>query len=180
MKIFADNKVFLRSKFRVIVNKPAVVLYVDGEKYVAKCHPQDTFDPLVGLMMCCTKAFGMNYHRLKELLDNAVVYETEEVAEDVSIEEKMEEVEQPAPVSTEVKEKLFILKSSKGRSKGKYVTDFDEDTLKVKYHAEIPYTFANKRRATAFCKKYNLEDSVSIEEILLTNLEETISEEQGE
>ena len=160
-----------KPNYKVIVSNPAVILYMDGKKYVAKCHPEDTFNPLIGLMMCFTKACGMNYHRLSRLLTEATVYnavtETQAVSPETFISETPIE-----PTS----EALFIIKSIKGRSKDKYVTDYDEKDLKVKY-GEVPFTFATEKRALAFCEKYALEDKVIIEEISVSEIEECVQED---
>jgi hypothetical protein len=161
----------IKPNYKVIVSDPAVILYVDGKKYVAKCHPEDTFNPLIGLMMCFTKACGMNYHRLSKLLAEATVYNTT-VETPVASPETIVSETPIEPTS----EALFIIKSIKGRSKDKYVTDYDAKDLKVKY-GEVPFTFATEKRALAFCEKYALEDKVIIEEISISEVEECVQED---
>ncbi|MBP3708317.1 MAG: hypothetical protein J6J36_06895 [Clostridia bacterium] len=175
---------------QVIISDPAVVLYIHGKKFVAKCHPEDKFNEQVGLMMCFAKAFGVNFHKIQELLKTAIRYPrvSPDVPEEFETTEKIAYVGiTDRPVRTEMEEcaieslydaddaqekheKLYVIKSIKGRSKGKYVTDYCYDNLKVKY-GEVPFTFATKRRANCFIKKFGLENITSLELIDIAELE---------
>ena len=186
-----------KDNIQVIISEPAVVLYVNGQKYVAKCHPDDTFDEQTGLMMCFAKAYGVNFHKIQELLKTAVRYPKVEADEPEEFETKEKMVyigtkERVAYVGiaergkTEIEqcaieslydaedaqmssERLYVIKSTKGRTKGKYVTDYCYDNLKVKY-GEVPCTFATKRRVNCFIKKFNLAN-VSLELVDVSEIE---------
>lgn len=46
---------------RVIFNDPAtVILWSDGTKTVSKCHADDEYDPLFGIMACVVRKLGLN------------------------------------------------------------------------------------------------------------------------
>lgn len=62
------------SKYKVIFNDPATILFVDGEKYVTKAY-MDEFNPEVGLAFCLLKSFGISYLDLKRMIKNATVQE---------------------------------------------------------------------------------------------------------
>lgn len=66
---FKDNKSLLYNK--IIFNPPATILFKDGKKYVAKCHPDDEFDEMIGLQVALLKSFSIKYKDLQELLKNA-------------------------------------------------------------------------------------------------------------
>lgn len=57
-------------KYKVIFNKPATILFVDGKKYVSKAHNEE-FDEEKGLLMCLAKANGITHLDLKKLIKNA-------------------------------------------------------------------------------------------------------------
>lgn len=59
---------------RIIFNKPATILYADGERYVTKAH-QEEFDAEKGLALALLKAFGISYLDLQRLIKSATVQE---------------------------------------------------------------------------------------------------------
>lgn len=59
-----------QDEYKVIFNKPATILFVNGEKYISKAHSED-FDEEKGLLMCLAKANGISHATLKKLLKNA-------------------------------------------------------------------------------------------------------------
>ena len=59
---------------RIIFNKPATILYADGERYVTKAH-QEEFDEEKGLALALLKAFGISYLDLQRLIKSATVQE---------------------------------------------------------------------------------------------------------
>lgn len=58
---------------KVIINNPAVILMIDGKKYVSKAMPGDAFDPEKGLLMCLLKWKGSTNSDMKRLLKSAHV-----------------------------------------------------------------------------------------------------------
>lgn len=64
-----DSLTVLETPKRVIFNPPAtVVLWEDGTKTIAKCEPQETFDPEKGLMVALLKRIYGNrrFHDIME------------------------------------------------------------------------------------------------------------------
>jgi len=61
---------FIKDDYRVIFNKPATILFVNGEKFVSKAHNEE-FDEEKGLLMCLAKANGISHLELKRLLKQA-------------------------------------------------------------------------------------------------------------
>ena len=81
-------KNFLTNKYRVIVNDPAVILFVtDGihtaQKYVSKAH-NEPFDVEKGLLMCLAKANGISHLDLKRMIKNAKVQKKKQEMQDDS------------------------------------------------------------------------------------------------
>lgn len=54
-----------QDEYKVIFNKPATILFVNGEKYISKAHGED-FDEEKGLLMCLAKANGISHIMLKK------------------------------------------------------------------------------------------------------------------
>lgn len=52
---------------KVIVNGPATVLFIEGKKYVAKCHDEE-FDVTKGVLVCIAKYMGVTHSRIKAIL----------------------------------------------------------------------------------------------------------------
>lgn len=52
---------------KVIVNGPATVLFIEGKKYVAKCH-DEPFDITKGILVCIVKYSGFSYSHIKSWL----------------------------------------------------------------------------------------------------------------
>ena len=71
-------------KAKVIINEPAVILMIDGKKYVSKAMKGEPFDPEKGLLMCLFKWKGNTNSDLKRLLKNASVESPEEKNKKVS------------------------------------------------------------------------------------------------
>lgn len=68
------SSIFLKGIKKVIYNNPAtIVLWGDGTKTVIECHKEDTYDHVIGLLLCvikkCTNGHG--YSALCKLLDEA-------------------------------------------------------------------------------------------------------------
>ncbi len=64
---FDTGKHVATDEYKVIFNKPATILFVNGEKYVSKAHGE-AFDEEKGLLMCLAKANGISHTTLKKLL----------------------------------------------------------------------------------------------------------------
>lgn len=59
---------------KVVYNDPATtVIWHDGSKTTIKCHDEDSYDPVIGLLLCVIKKTvdGTGYSALCELLDDA-------------------------------------------------------------------------------------------------------------
>lgn len=54
-------------------NKNVTILFKDGKKYIAKCHPEDTYDREKGLLLCLAKAYGYSYQDIQDMLSNAEI-----------------------------------------------------------------------------------------------------------
>ena len=61
------------NNYKIIFNPPATILFKDGKKYVAKCHPHDEFDEMLGLQVALLKSFGIKYVDLQEMLKGATM-----------------------------------------------------------------------------------------------------------
>lgn len=59
---------------KIIFNKPATILYANGERYVTKAYKED-FDSEKGLAISLLKAFGISYLDLQRLIKSATVQE---------------------------------------------------------------------------------------------------------
>lgn len=76
------DKKMKTSKYEVILNDPAVILFVDNcdgtvrQKYVSKAH-NEPFDSEKGLLMCLAKANGISHLDLKRMIKNAKVQSKE-------------------------------------------------------------------------------------------------------
>ena len=68
---FIDNILGFKAKNEVIFNKPATILYKDGNKYVSKCDKEDKFSEELGLALCLLKSFGVSYSDFEKLLKGA-------------------------------------------------------------------------------------------------------------
>lgn len=83
-KLFAKGQ----DKYRVIINDPAVILFVEEwnpffgkrqeRKYVSKAHNEE-FDPEKGLLMCLAKANGISHLDLKRMLKKATTQKKSEI-----------------------------------------------------------------------------------------------------
>lgn len=94
-------KNFKTNKYRVIVNDPAVILFVtDGihtaQKYVSKAH-NEPFDVEKGLLMCLAKANGISHLDLKRMIKSAKVQKKQE---------KQEAKEEPIKWATDLENKV--------------------------------------------------------------------------
>lgn len=58
---------------KLTFNKNATILFKDGKKYIAKCHPEDTYDREKGLLLCLAKAYGYSYQDIQDMLSNAEI-----------------------------------------------------------------------------------------------------------
>lgn len=58
---------------KLIFNKNATILFKDDKKYIAKCHPEDTYDREKGLLLCLAKAYGYSYQDIQDMLSNAEI-----------------------------------------------------------------------------------------------------------
>lgn len=64
----------IRGIKKVIYNNPAtIVIWNDGSKTVVKCHDGDSYDPVIGLLLCIVRkcSNGAGYSSLCEFLDYA-------------------------------------------------------------------------------------------------------------
>lgn len=59
-----------RKRMKVIFNDPATILFVDGEKFVVKCH-EEKFDEEKAVAIALLKSFGISYPDLKRIIKNA-------------------------------------------------------------------------------------------------------------
>lgn len=88
ISIFCDEKTFFLKEFpcfwtfdmveeiepyKLIFNKNTTILFKDGKKYIAKCHPEDTYDREKGLLLCLAKAYGYSYQDIQDMLSNAEI-----------------------------------------------------------------------------------------------------------
>lgn len=64
---------FDKMGIEIIINPPAVIMFRNGKKYVAKCHPDDEFNAEIGIMMCFVKSCGYKYNEITELVSKAKV-----------------------------------------------------------------------------------------------------------
>lgn len=82
LKNKGDKKMKSNKKYEVILNDPAVILFVDNcddtvrQKYVSKAH-NEPFDSEKGLLMCLAKANGISHLDLKRMIKNAKVQSKE-------------------------------------------------------------------------------------------------------
>lgn len=56
--------------YKVIINEPAVILIIDGKKYISKAD-REPFDEEKGLLMCLAKANGFPFDKVHKMLKNA-------------------------------------------------------------------------------------------------------------
>ena len=56
---------------KIIFNPPATILFRDGEKYISKCHENDTYDEEKALAITLLKSFGISYLDLKRMISSA-------------------------------------------------------------------------------------------------------------
>ena len=56
---------------KIIFNPPATILFRDGEKYISKCHENDTYDEEKALAITLLKSFGISYLDLKRMIAKA-------------------------------------------------------------------------------------------------------------
>ena len=82
---------------KVIYNDPATtVIWHDGSKTTIKCHDEDSYDPVIGLLLCIIKKTtdGQGYSALCKLLDDAyfrkneIAMETREKERNARIEKR--------------------------------------------------------------------------------------------
>ena len=59
------------SNNKLIINKPAVILYRDGKKYVVKTTKGDKWDEEKGVALALLKSFGVDYKTLKKIIEQA-------------------------------------------------------------------------------------------------------------
>lgn len=67
--IKCENK-YRKSDFKVIINPPAVILFKNGKKYVAKAQ-DEPFDAERGLAIALLRSFGIGYSDLQKMLREA-------------------------------------------------------------------------------------------------------------
>lgn len=69
---------------KVIYNDPATtVIWHDGSKTTIKCHDEDSYDPVIGFLLCVIKKIsdGQGYSALCKLLDDAYLRKNDIVME---------------------------------------------------------------------------------------------------
>ena len=59
------------SNNKLIINKPAVILYRNGKKYVVKTTKGDKWDEEKGVALALLKSFGVDYKTLKKIIEQA-------------------------------------------------------------------------------------------------------------
>ena len=62
----------LDNKNKLIINKPAVILFKDGKKHVVKLSKGDKWDEEKGVAFALLKSFGIDYKKFKKILKAAV------------------------------------------------------------------------------------------------------------
>lgn len=72
---------------KIIFNPPATIIFKNGKKFVAKCHPDDEFDEEQGLMVALLKSFGIKYKDLQEMLKAAKRPQPKNEIEEVDVED---------------------------------------------------------------------------------------------
>lgn len=80
---------------KVIYNDPATtVIWHDGSKTTIKCHDEDSYDPVIGLLLCVIKKAtdGQGYSALCKLLDDAY-FRKNEIAMETREKERIERIE---------------------------------------------------------------------------------------
>ena len=59
---------------KVVFNGKVTILYENGNKHIAKCDGEDTFDKEKGLLLCLAKSIGYGYNDILKMIENAKDY----------------------------------------------------------------------------------------------------------
>lgn len=134
------DKEMKTSKYEVILNDPAVILFVNEidpyrqRKYVSKAH-NEPFDPEKGLLMCLAKANGISHLDLKRMIKNAKNQKKSPVIEKFNkLSKEIETIKQ----STTNKENSVV--SPKGKKRGQPYKFFAGDKVIVRDCDYYKYT----------------------------------------
>lgn len=69
--LIAKMQSMLDNQNKLIINKPAVILYRNGKKYVVKTTKGDKWDEEKGVALALLKSFGVDYKKLKKIIEQA-------------------------------------------------------------------------------------------------------------
>ena len=69
--LIAKIQSMLDNQNKLIINKPAVILYRNGKKYVVKTTKGDKWDEEKGVALALLKSFGVDYKTLKKIIEQA-------------------------------------------------------------------------------------------------------------
>lgn len=69
--LVAKIQSILDNSNKLIINKPAVILYRNGKKYVVKTTKGDKWDEEKGVALALLKSFGVDYKTLKKIIEQA-------------------------------------------------------------------------------------------------------------
>lgn len=89
---------------KVIYNNPATtVIWHDGSKTTIKCHDEDSYDPVIGLLLCVIKKAtdGQGYSALCKLLDDAY-FRKNEIAMETREKERNERIEKRRKLADDI------------------------------------------------------------------------------
>lgn len=131
---FAESKDMINkgekkvNNYKFIFNDPATILFVNGEKYVAKAHDEE-FDCEKGALVCLMKSFGISHLDLKRMIKNAKVQSKEKKTstnkEEIYV--NGEKFEQPELDSE--REKLY---------KDIPQRNIEDNMTKIPFHFDVP------------------------------------------
>lgn len=89
---------------KVIYNDPATtVIWHDGSKTTIKCHDEDSYDPVIGLLLCVIKKTtdGQGYSALCKILDDAY-FRKNEIAMETREKERNERIEKRRKLADDI------------------------------------------------------------------------------
>lgn len=89
---------------KVIYNDPATtVIWHDGSKTTIKCHDEDSYDPVIGLLLCVIKKIsdGQGYSALCKLLDDAYLRKND-IAMETREKERNERIEKRRKLADDI------------------------------------------------------------------------------
>jgi len=89
---------------KVIYNDPATtVIWHDGSKTTIKCHDEDSYDPVIGLLLCVIKKAtdGQGYSALCKLLDDAY-FRKNEITMETREKERNERIEKRRKLADDI------------------------------------------------------------------------------